>query len=64
MSGGTVMIGAPGDCTPTSISFDRQLSLQAPPTRESSTCASVRWLQPTGSGIGIAQRPVVVGALW
>ena len=57
------MIGAPGDCTPTSISFDRQLSLQAPPTRESSTCASVRWLQPDRQRHRERPAAVVVGAL-
>src|SRR5262245_32107488 len=40
MSGGTVMRGPPVVGTPTPIAFERQLSFQAPPAAESTTCAS------------------------
>src|SRR5947208_2372724 len=50
MSAGTVTTGPPASRTPTLIAFDRQLSLQAPPTWESLTCANVSLLQPFGRG--------------
>ncbi len=42
------MSGPPGVNTPTATVFDRQLSVQAPPTNESVTCASETSLHPGG----------------